>query len=116
MLVGMLAVLSFCIGLFCRLVFGGDDSLIGSAFVLSGDVVICLTSPLLYRWIKVRYQWLQQEHQRLLKLKDRAGILDVQNRMIPLHESKRALDGIVNGFWDEESSRIESHEERGSAI
>ena len=113
MLVGMVAVLSFCIGLFCRLAFGGEaiDSLIGRAFVLSGDVVVCLR-PLLYKWIEVRYQWLRQEHQHLLELKDRVGILDVQNRMISLHESKRALDGIVNGFWDEESSRMETHEEK----
>ena len=38
MLVGMLVVLSFCIGFFCRLAFGGEavDSLIGRAFVLRG--------------------------------------------------------------------------------
>ena len=32
-----------------------------------------------------------------LKLKDRAGIMFAHNRMISLHESKRALDGIVTG-------------------
>ena len=91
---------------------GGErcDSLIGRASVLSGDVVACLSSPLLYRWIDLRIQWLRQELQRLVKLKHRIGILDVQNRMISLHESRRASDDIVNGFWDEESSQVETHE------
>ncbi len=118
MLVGMLAVLSFCNGFCCRVVFGGErcDSLIGRAFVLSGGVVACLSSPLLYRWIDLRIQWLRQERQRLLKLQDRVGILDVQTRMISLYESKRALYGIVNGFWDEESSQIETHEAKRRRI
>ena len=113
-LVGMLAVLSLCIGLFCRVVFGGEacDSLIGRAFVLSWDVVICLSSPLMRRWIDIRLQWLRDEHQRLLKLKGRAGIMFVQNRVISLYEPKRALDGLVNGFWDEEDHRPETPEEK----
>ena len=114
MLVGGLAVLSFCIGLFCRVVFGGEacESLIGRAFVLSGEVVMCLGSPLMYKWIDIRLQWLRNEHQRLLKLKDKVGIMFVQNRMISLYESKRALDGLVNGFWDEEHIRAETPDEK----
>ena len=105
MLVGTLAVLSFCMGLFCRLVFGGENgNLIGRAFVLSGDVAFCLSSPLLYKWIDVRINWLRGEHRRLLKLKDKPAIRDVQDRMIDLYESKRELDGIVYGFFTSESS------------
>ena len=55
MLVGVLAALSFCIGLFGRMVFGGHG-IIGRAFVFSGDVAICRFSPLLYRWIDAKKQ------------------------------------------------------------
>lgn len=106
MLVGTLAVLCFFIGLFCRVMFGADDrSLIGRSFYLSGDVVVCLISPLLYRWIDVRVKWLQNEHQRLVKLRDknsRRAIRDIQGRLIELYESKRVLNGIVHGFYDAE--------------
>ena len=105
MLVGTLAVLSFCVGLLCRLVFGGENgNLIGRAFVLSGDLAICLSSPLLYKWIDVRINWLHGQHRRLLKLKDKPAIRDVQNRMIALYESKRELDGIVYGFFTSETA------------
>ena len=107
MLVGTLAVLSFVIGLFCRMVFGGGDrSLIGRAFVLRGDVMTCLLSPFLYKWIDVRVNWLRGEHRRLVGLRVKAlkpAIRDLQNRMINLYESKRVLDGIVYGFYDSET-------------
>ena len=107
MLVGTLAVLSFFIGLFCRMAFGGGDrSLIGRAFVLSGDVMTCLLSPFLYKWIDVRVNWLRGEHRRLVGLRAKAlkpAIRDLQNRMINLYESKRVLDGIVYGFYDSET-------------
>lgn len=104
MLIGMLAVLCFLIGLTFRLVYGvGNFSILSRAFSLSGDVITCLASPLLYKWIDVRISWLQGEHRRLIKLKNKYAILDVQNRMIALRESKRVLDGIVYGFYDAES-------------
>ena len=66
----------------------------------------------MYKWIDIRFQWLRGEHQRLLQLKDKAGIMFIQNRMISLYESRRALDGLVNGFWDEEDLRAETPDEK----
>ena len=104
MLVGTLAVLCFSIGLTFRLLYGVNNfSILSRAFSLSGDVVICLASPLLYKWIDVRMNWLRGEHRRLIKLKQKYAILEVQNRMISLQESKRTLDGIVYNFYDAES-------------
>ena len=89
------------------MMFGADGmSVIGRSFYLSGDVVVCLISPLLYRWIDVRVKWLQNEHQRLVKLRDktsRPAIRDIQSRLIELYESKGVLNGIVYGFYDAES-------------
>ena len=60
--------------------------------------------------------WLQCEHRRLVKFNNRHGILDIQNRMIALQESKRSLDGIVNGFWDDDSSHGSVSEEFGALV
>ena len=104
MLVGTLAVLCFSIGLTFRLLYGVNNfSILSRAFSLSGDVVVCLASPLLYKWIDVRMNWLRGEHRRLIKLKLKYAILEIQNRMISLQESKRTLDGIVYNFYDSES-------------
>ena len=104
MLVGTLAVLCFSIGLTFRLLYGVNNfSILSRAFSLSGDVVVCLASPLLYKWIDVRMNWLRGEHRRLIKLKQKYAILEIQNRMISLQESKRTLDGIVYNFYDSES-------------
>ena len=59
-------------------------------------------------------EWLQCEHRRLAKLKNRHGILDIQNHMIALQESKRSLNGIVHGFWDDDSSHGSVSEEFGA--
>ena len=104
---GKFLFMIFMVSLLCRIAFGGEgiDTLCGRAFVLILDVIKCLLSPLLRRFIEWRARVWSQRRQRCVSARDRFGAREASERVIWWNQELRILDAVVFNFFEEEENK-----------